>query len=581
MKKNFWIFAVALVCLAAACNKIEQNEIPVSGPVKVTYILADGNENVSKASIDGTDAHFSWNTADQIAVYTTTGGYKISDQLEDTYNGTNAATYAFSGAESVDESDRANFAVFPAGLVYDALNNRYSTDVTASSLKLNLPASYLLSQVQGDASPVPMIADNAPNGVLAFKSLTALLRIDVVNVPKQTRRIEFDFNGKKVQGEFTLTGVVPGTSVIETGDTSEPDDIVTILTPDVSAFTASLTVNIPVPVGTYGDVTITAYDAASGGHAVLKLTRPIKTDVAWTPGRKDARKITATLPVFSVSASKKVTFAPGNLQATYDGSSWSWDFAAHQYDLIGNGAANSLVTTSSPYVSGNGTVDLFCWVGASGTLTDGVSAYGIYRGSYSEKDKFGTVIGESLMNDWGHNTIGTYDPDIWRTPTGGTKAASWVDSEWYYVFMTRSAASSGLPDGDGSATARYVKATVCSKKGIIIFPDAYTHPAGVTVTGTPIYNSKGSACDVFVVADDADWQKMEAAGAVFLPIAGNRSSSISLSYGWYWTSTSEHASISDVASYLKIGEDSETTDFRGNGQGRYSAQSVRLVRDLN
>ncbi len=580
MKKNLWIFAAALVCLAAACNKNEQNEIPVSEPVKVTYIRADGNENVSKASIDGTDAHFSWNTNDQIAVYTT-GGYKISDQLEDTYDGTNAATYAFSGAEAVDEADRANFAVFPAELVYDALNNRYSTDVTASSLKLKLPASYLLSQVQDDASPVPMIADNAPNGDLAFKSLTALLRIDVANVPKQTRRIEFNFNGKKVQGEFTLTGVAPGTSVIETGDTSDPDDVVTILTPDVSAFTASLTVNIPVPVGSYGDVTITAYDAASGGHAVLKLTRPIKTGTAWTPGRKDARKITATLPVFSVSASKKVAFAPGNLQATYDGSSWSWDFAAHQYDVIGNSGANSLVTTSSPYVSGNGTVDLFCWVGESGTLTDGVSAYGIYKGTYSDRVFFGTVIGEPLKPDWGHNTIGTYDPDTWRTPFGGTRTPnSYTDSEWYYVFLTRSAASSGLPDGDNSAIARFVKATVCDKKGIIIFPDVYTHPAGVTVTGTPSYNTQNSACGVFVVADDADWQKMEAAGAVFLPIAGYRSSSISLNIGWYWANSSEHASLSYVASYLKITDGSDT-DFRGYGQSRYCGQSVRLVRDLN
>lgn len=31
--------------------------------------------------------------------------------------------------------------------------------------------------------------------------------------------------------------------------------------------------------------------------------------------------------VFSVSATKKVSFAQGNLQATYNGSNWSWAFA--------------------------------------------------------------------------------------------------------------------------------------------------------------------------------------------------------------------------------------------------------------
>lgn len=44
--------------------------------------------------------------------------------------------------------------------------------------------------------------------------------------------------------------------------------------------------------------------------------------------------------VFSVNGeSHKVRFSRGNLQATYNGSAWSWAFAEHQWDYIGNAAA--------------------------------------------------------------------------------------------------------------------------------------------------------------------------------------------------------------------------------------------------
>ena len=49
--------------------------------------------------------------------------------------------------------------------------------------------------------------------------------------------------------------------------------------------------------------------------------------------------------LFSVSVTKKVYFSKGNLRATTNnnGLSWTWSFADHQYDAVGNAVANTSI----------------------------------------------------------------------------------------------------------------------------------------------------------------------------------------------------------------------------------------------
>ena len=52
-------------------------------------------------------------------------------------------------------------------------------------------------------------------------------------------------------------------------------------------------------------------------------------------------------------------------------------------------------------ISGNGTVDLFGWVGASSTMT-GVAQYGITTSeSTSSTDGYGNAEDEAMKTDWG------------------------------------------------------------------------------------------------------------------------------------------------------------------------------------
>ncbi len=91
---------------------------------------------------------------------------------------------------------------------------------------------------------------------------------------------------------------------------------------------------------------------------------------------------------------------------------------------------------------------------------------------------------------------------------------SWFNmshAQWKYLLATRSVTNT-LSDG-----ARYTMATLGGTyKGLIIFPDNYTHPGGTDfVAGT--YNNYS---DFTATVSLEGWALMEAAGCVFLPAAG-------------------------------------------------------------
>lgn len=592
MKKTYlMILAAGLVCLAA-CQK-EDFSIDDMENAAITYIRAnEESSTTTKASIDNTTAAFTWNTNDRVAVYA--DGYKISDPLADTYNGTNAATFAFSGANAVTEAERSNFAIFPASLVWDRTSIRTgsASNYTSSGLTVTLPASYTLAEVQNDVSPCPMIATNAPNGDLSFKHLCALLRVEVSNVPATTRRLVFVFNDKKVQGEFTLTGVDPGTSSIETTAASGSNNTITVFTPDIDAV-STLTINLPLPAGTYDYITIRAYDKAEGGLPTCANTRLIKKSSpgTWTSNRLSSRKISATLSQMDIAFTinkdnKKVVFAPGNLQATYTASSetWNWHFAEHQYDFIGNAGGNKLITTATkeetaPYakLSGDGTVDLFGW-------SSDATYYGIATSQNSPNDNPYTGDYGGVFNDWGTMDIDGNGANYWRTMSCNLDEAC----EWFYLMWTRSATTI-----NEVANARFTLAAInvdgTRVNGMILFPDNYAGPTTSTsdITFGKINEGRykdpswpdwgGTSCTI------AGWATLESVGCVFLPAAGERKgTTVDFNSNNYASKTNN-----GVWAWYPMRFRSGTSQYNvyWNGTGsenkRATGASVRLVHDVN
>ena len=263
---------------------------------------------------------------------------------------------------------------------------------------------------------------------------------------------------------------------------------------------------------------------------------------------------------FSVSDGKQVYFSKGNLQATYNGSNWSWAFAEHQWDYIGNAAGNTKVTDSSPYISENATVDLFGWVGAACAWT-GAAQYGISNEKTAAQ--YGNVAGEALKSDWGTLAItngGNTANFGWRTLTAGDDSG-----EWEYLFKTRT-----TPSG-----VRYAHATVNSVPGLVLLPDDWSTDY---YSLNNVNDANGTAYTDNVISS-SDWtSKLEAHGAVFLPAGGNRNAaevSDAGVGGTYWSSTSS-------TTVSALGFRFASTKFGGGTQGftRNRGLSVRLVREV-
>lgn len=270
---------------------------------------------------------------------------------------------------------------------------------------------------------------------------------------------------------------------------------------------------------------------------------------------------------FSVSSTKKVVFAPGNLQAVFaeaNTSSCTWQFAPNQYSIIGNATANTAVGNN--VVTTPGTVDLFGWVGNSGSL----AAYGINNND--ESSSYGNTVNEALKSDWGvvANAANLGGHNNWCTLT---------KDEWEWVLGPRDGANPGTNCRESSTVnnvknARFAKAYLFgSVHGVILFPDNYTHPEGVAApTGVNVAGNTSWEGNQY---NATDWGKMEAVGCVFLPAAGYRNgysvTSVG-SHGFYWSSTGSSESFAYCVKF-----DSGNLYPQGEYNRRFGV-SVRLAR---
>jgi hypothetical protein len=232
---------------------------------------------------------------------------------------------------------------------------------------------------------------------------------------------------------------------------------------------------------------------------------------------------------FSVSENKTVTFSPGNLQ--YHPANDEWRFAPNQIDYIGEDNAN----ISSSY---NGWIDLFGW-GTGNNPTNVSTDYHDYQ----------TFV------DWGVNIIGNYSPNTWRTLTY---------DEWYYLRWER-------PNYDKLIGI----AEVNGVNGLILLPDAWVCPSGVTFKSGFDDDYCTECYGNYQTISALDWSKLESSGAVFFPAAGYRFGSDVhfVRYdGYYWSATEGSYYYADGLLFF--------SDEAGMGSRyRYYGQSVRLVQD--
>ena len=208
--------------------------------------------------------------------------------------------------------------------------------------------------------------------------------------------------------------------------------------------------------------------------------------------------VQGSLPgLFSVGEHKRAVFSQGNMQ--YNAAQGShqcylcdtlvpgtWRFAPHQYDTIGKANLNSSATYS-------GWIDLFSW----GTSGKSAQPY-TYTDDMRSKAR---ISGLGYYYDWAqYNAIsnGGNQPRLWRTPTC---------EEMAYVLVYRE-------------NAQYLRGLgqINGINGYIILPDDWQLPDGLTFRPSKLPSSFTD--NVYSLAQ---WEQMQANGAVFFPMAGTAS----------------------------------------------------------
>ena len=240
--------------------------------------------------------------------------------------------------------------------------------------------------------------------------------------------------------------------------------------------------------------------------------------------------------IFSVAKGKKVSFSQGSLQ--YLPAANLWKFADAQYEYLHN--SNKY---NSPIY--RNWVDLFDWRGVAGVSFD----------------------------DWGKNAICGDTSQTWRTLSA---------DEWKYLLHDRK-----------HATELLLPAMVENTLGLVVLPDDWVCPEGVTLvtlSQTDVtwdeaqrvytYSSNIYLSNVFSLTS---WQRMEEAGAVFMPASGyiNKDGVLNAcgTVGRYWSS-SPNKNINGYYMSFGIAPNSATNSIRTQSDvNADKGHTVRLVHD--
>ena len=493
MKKCLSFLVIA--ALFAACQPNNEVGTPFQAGQKVTLAASMGSDGAKQmpgkqrvAGVDaGTQIDLTWDADDQItvkvgdatAVFTLESGAGTASAI---FTGTMPAagsTYQVSYPANYDESVLANQTYVENGFGKGLMKMSTKSDGT-------LDGGFVLS------------ADNALFGL--------------------------QLKGSDALGKIVLTN----TATAET---------YTLNCAGVTLSNAATLFYIVVPAGEWASgFTVDVY--ADDNTTILKtLTKNSSATFSATEAMVMPEQEVVVIYSFSVSATKQVLFAPGNLQYTQSTNTWS--FAENQYDYIGEDNLSGSELADK--------IDLFGWSGSD------YNNFGVST-SNTLNDYFGSFV------DWGSKQIGSDASNTWRTLT---------NDEWEYLLNTRTNASSlkGVAQVNGV-------------NGLVFLPDNWRCPAGVTFK-SGFHSSDGAEYYAAYQTFTADqWSKLEDAGAVFLPAAGRRYSNwgvYDMQLGKYWSATEYETYFGNNSAYYLLFSSNEA---QMDTDGRSAGYSVRLVKDL-
>ena len=431
---------------------------------------------------------------------------------------TNAGTCATFASREGEEVNAGEYIIFYPASVAPS---------TTSPCRLPAVQEYAENSMKG----FPMYAETQSH-TFQFTNLCGIFRLQLQKAGVNVRRITITADNP-LHGVCWPFPTTDGKTYFAATDNTEDAKTITLDCGETGVNIDNLTdFNIYLPVGTYGTFDITI-ETTDGRYCTKNLNYntsiAINRNERVTLVREGANLVFATPApdgvingLFTVDEDgKKVYFSKGNLQNI----NGTWRFADHQYDCL-----NAYSPTAW---------DLFGWSTGYSNFSMNASTNG-----YDYSNNF---------LDWGYVAENTQG---WTTRWHTLSADQWI-----YLLSSRTNASSKRGCG-----------TVNEVHGMILLPDTWTTPTGLTFT-----SGFGSWTRNSYTADQ--WKYMEAAGAVFLPAAGQRHGtavSNAGTFGKYWSSL--YYSNGGYRAWGIYFDNSALDDFVSFMDLSYG-YSVRLVQD--
>ena len=530
MKTTKRLLAIAMAVMTlAACQKENSN---------VLILEAESMHNGTKMAVDGNSSY--WANGDRVRIYS------VDDNAD--YGTSRVINLGVSGQATLDVSDIPSLRTPIIGLYPSSIHNGRGINY----LYVAFPATYAygitdVNSVEKQNLQAPMVAYTESGNRMRFKHLTGAVTVEITNdfgIDVKVTDITVSSNLYQLNGDryvyFTdITSDPLRVDTVQTDDAAKRQVKMTFDGPELIILSGQTKqVQVPVlPVGKRNkftvSVTVQNKDDAEMEYTFTKEQASknalLRAQIGYAPAKFGGKFATST-------PGEYVRFAPGNLQ--YQASTRTWRFAKHQYDVIGNAAGN---TTPEPGRSSQSD-----WIDLFGYGTSGYDeGHQPWATSTTPADYFSSNLTSDYGRpDWGvenNITNGEIDwPAEWRTP-------DWSEITYHNTIAI---------------------ANVNNIFGLIILPEGYNHPLeGAIITLPNEGNNDFNA---------TQWEKMEVAGAIFLPAAGKRNGVTVTDVnttGYYWSNSGDGDGTADA---LKIMLD--TWNFNNVGENASTGFAVRLIR---
>lgn len=414
MKNQIFFLLSAISFASVACAKIETTDNTVKqNTVEIKGVICNADEKAqavkSNYDLDENTGTFYWTGVEKIGIlnFYSSDPYFWEDPFTSTTSADNKETsLVFSGTPSNGGAYLTDYALYP---IWNGTTHTGIGWSSSPKFKLYIPESQAYNAEAPLKDVVPMIAKKDGEGNYAFKPVTAIIEVNVKNLPADARKITLSSTETALSGYYLLTStpanyadnidyvIGNGLTVTIANNGGNTDGKKTI-TFDSGLGKGEYAFYFPVSVGVLPDLTISI---KGGDDSVLQ-------SVSYSKSITTTRGNIIRLPLMDLAKATSVVLAGTVTAPTAYINKLSPDVVNIKYAVAASADDAKAAAASGVAVSATGSENAF-------SITPGADVPGLYHLGYVLYDSASNALGAFaipfyyLNGDAVTNYMGQYD----------------------------------------------------------------------------------------------------------------------------------------------------------------------------